>query len=56
MWAKPNGAEFHSTGQWVENLLRNGRQVLDVHVAQGTLKVVESFKFDKEPSVCIKRR
>jgi hypothetical protein len=56
LWATPNGAELHSTGQWVENLLRNGRQVLFDHVAQGTLKVVEPFKFDNEPSVCIKRR
>jgi guanylate kinase len=56
LWATPHGAELHSTGQWVENLLRNGRQALVDHMVQGTLKVVESFKFVNEPSVCIKRR
>ena len=40
---------------WVENL-RSGKQELVEHVVQGTLKVVEYFKFHYESSVCIKRR
>jgi len=28
LWITPHGAGLHSTRQWVENLLRNGRQAL----------------------------
>jgi hypothetical protein len=56
LWATPHGTELLFTGQWAGKLLRNGRQALVDHVAQGSLKVVESFKLDNELSVCIKRR
>ena len=39
LWATPHGAKWHSTGQWVENFLRNGRQALVDHVTQSKLKV-----------------
>jgi hypothetical protein len=55
VWATTHGTELHSVGLWVENL-RNGRQALVDHVAQATLKVVESFNLDNEPSVCTKMR